>query len=298
MDREARKAADWLVQNPSSKEKMGWGLPFAWDAFGDKSVNPITTVYGVTVAMAVRGLFDVYEQTGEATYRETAVQALNDYLPYFHLTENGGYFGYSDQPTDQQEVYNISSILMGQYARAYHYNQDKRFLEVAEMAKTQLDASSRTIGDDVYWTYASAITRPNDSVHAAFTVQGYLDYAKYVDKNLDVSREVNYLARFFDGDSIKEFPDHAGLSSKVMALPARSWGVGMLTHTLADSGHIKDALTAARALEQYVVGDGVYALLPENKEFAPQVQAYVTIGLSKLQQASRTQCMLAFFTCL
>ncbi|GLO52452.1 hypothetical protein PPUN110474_38530 [Pseudomonas putida] len=298
MDKEARAAADWLVQNPSSKEKMGWGLPFAWDAFGDKSVNPITTVYGVTVAIAARGLFDVYDQTGEESYRDAAVQALNDYLPYFHETEDGGYFGYSDQPSDQKEVYNISSILMGQYARAYYYTQDNRFLDVAQKAKSQLDESRRTVGDDVYWTYTSAITRPNDSVHAAFTVQGYLDYAKYVDNSLDVSREVNYLARFFDGDSIKEFPDHAGLPAKAMALSARGWGVGMLTYTLADSGDIKGSLKAARALEQYGAGDGIYTMTPGTTEFAPRVQAHVTMGLSKLQQASHTRCTLAFFTCL
>ncbi|MGB5954962.1 hypothetical protein [Pseudomonas sp.] len=298
MDKEARHAADWLVQNPANREKMGWGLPFAWDAFGDKSVNPITTVYGVTVAMAVRGLFDVYDQTGDESYRDAAVQALNDYLPYFHETEDGGYFGYSDQPTDQKEVYNISSVLMGQYARAYHYTQDNRFLDVAQKAKSQLDESRRTVGDDVYWTYTSTITRPNDSVHAAFTVQGYLDYAKYLDKNLDVSREVSYLARFFDGDTIKEFPDHAGLSTKVMALPARGWGVGMLAYTLADSGDIQGGLKVARALEQYGAGNGVYAMTPGTKEFAPRVQAHVTMGLAKLQQASRTQCALAFFTCL
>lgn len=298
MDKEARGAADWLILNPASNNKMGWGLPYAWDAFNDKSVNPADTVYGVTVAMAVRGLFDVYDLTGEKLYMDAAVRALNDYLPYFHETEDGGYFGYSDQPADQKQVYNISSLLMGQYARAYYYTKDNRFLEVAQKTKSQLDKSRSSVGDDVFWTYSSDVTRPNDSVHAAFVVQGYLDYAKYVDKQLDVSREVSYLARFFDGDIIKEFPGHASLPQQLMVRPARAWGVGMLVYTLTDSGDFKAGIRAAKVLKLYGDSAGVYAMIQGGTGFEPRVQAHVSMGLAKLHEVSGIRCKLAFFTCL
>src|SRR5690606_24124226 len=38
---EAQVAADWLVSNSQPKPNaVGWGLPYAWDAFGDESTNP------------------------------------------------------------------------------------------------------------------------------------------------------------------------------------------------------------------------------------------------------------------
>lgn len=73
---QAQTAANWLLANPATKNSMGWGLPFAWDAFGDGTINPSTTVYGVTTALAVRGLLDVYAATKNAAYLRAAANAL------------------------------------------------------------------------------------------------------------------------------------------------------------------------------------------------------------------------------
>lgn len=305
MKKQTKIAADWLINNPSSENHAGWGLPFAWDAFGDKSINPISTVYGVTVALGVRALFDTYDLTKEVIYKETAIEALEYYILFFHDSENGGFFGYSDQPTDQIDTYNISSILMGQYARAYHYTRDNKFREIAKKSKQNLDFGRRTIDTETYWPYSVYEDRPNDLVHAAYIVQGYVDYAKYVDKNLDIRKEVNYLMRFFDKEMVKEFPDHskfpaqtAKRAAELLARPARGWGVGMLIYTLADYGYTSEAIRAARALKPYEAGNDIYATTPGREEFIPRIQSHVTFGLAKLEMANKFSCYITFISCL
>src|SRR5690606_22848440 len=51
---EARRGASFLVKNHCTRQgRAGWGLPFAWDAFADGSVNPAETIYGITNAFCV-----------------------------------------------------------------------------------------------------------------------------------------------------------------------------------------------------------------------------------------------------
>src|SRR5690606_12000299 len=63
----AGAAAEWLVQNADldGDGATAWGLPFAWDAFGDGSENPEHNAYTITTAVAVQALLDVYEHTGD-----------------------------------------------------------------------------------------------------------------------------------------------------------------------------------------------------------------------------------------
>ena len=280
--------ASWSSKKSISARWMfAWAqalTKLCWDAFNNNSVNPATTVYGVTTALAVRGLLDVYDLTGDDTYRETAIEALKDYLPYFHESDDGGYFGYSDQPTDQIDTHNISAILMGQYARATHYHSGQLFHDVAVQTKNHLDATKITVGPHVYWPYSTVADRPNDLVHAAYISQGYLDYSRYLDSDLDISREVNYLTRFIREDGVKEFPDHAKLSKEAMERPARAWGVGMLIYVLSDYGDIKAANKAAQALQSYRVNNNVFASSPGQDDFVPRTQSHAVFGLARLGQ--------------
>lgn len=286
MTEQARIAADWLVENPSKTEVVGWGLPFAWDAFGDDSVNPETTIYGVTTAIAVRGLLDVYELTGDMIYRDIAIQALEDYVPYFHESEHGGYFGYSDSRFDQVDTHNISGILMGQYARAVPYDMENRYREITDKLRSHLDRHREFVDGHYYWRYSERVKRPNDLVHAAYIVQGYLDYARFVDNSLDLDPVVEYLDRFFDGNSVYEFPDHREVAEGKTRRPARGWGVGMLIHVLADHGDVEGATRAAHALTHYHAGDNVFSIMPDRSEFIPRIQAHVVFGLARLETAS------------
>lgn len=283
---QAQTAANWLLANPATKNSMGWGLPFAWDAFGDGTINPSTTVYGVTTALAVRGLLDVYAATKNPAYLRAAANALVAYKPYFHETDDGGFFGYSDQPQDQVDTHNISAILMGQYARAATLVPNMGFREIAQKAKKHLDKKRLTHNTTHYWPYSARSERINDLVHATYIVQGYLDYARHLEPDLDVSRELDYLSSFFSGNVLMEFPTHATLPEQLKARPARAWGVGMLLYTLSDAGRIELAHKVVEALPAYQAEFSVFGATPGSKTFVPRHQAHIAFGLARYEAAT------------
>lgn len=276
---DAVMAADWLVENPASPGATGWGLPFAWDAFGDESENPKNTIYGVTTALAVRALLDVYELTDEASYLDTAKNALDYYSNFFEETESGGYFWYSDQKEDNVDVHNISAILMGQYARASQYFPEGPYAELARKAHANLVAKKRLYGGKPYWTYSTETDRANDLVHAAYIAQGFIDYTKHLDSEQSCEDEVDYLLNFFSNDSLREFPTHVDDER-----PARVWGVGMLIYTLADVGRVDAARRAALILHDYEASPNVFAARPGREEFFPRMQSHVVFGLARFEQ--------------
>lgn len=81
-------ALDWLVAN--SNDGKGWGLPFSWDAFSDGSVNPESTIYGITVAWGVKAFLDYAEQTGSNKYDGVVRSVLDYYQNRFTATPGGG----------------------------------------------------------------------------------------------------------------------------------------------------------------------------------------------------------------
>jgi len=117
----AEIAARWLINHSdlNGDSTVGWGLPFAWDAFGDGSTNPANTVYGITTALSVYALLEVFDLTGKKEFLSTALDALDGYITYFTALPDGtGYFWYSERSDDSHPVPNVSSMLAGAYAQA------------------------------------------------------------------------------------------------------------------------------------------------------------------------------------
>src|ERR1700743_1034684 len=58
--RRIRKAARWLLDNQDLDRdgKPGWGLPQAWDAFSDGTVDPTNQPFTITTAIVLNGLMD------------------------------------------------------------------------------------------------------------------------------------------------------------------------------------------------------------------------------------------------
>lgn len=271
------------MANADQGTGFGWGLPFPWDAFGDGTENPAATVYGITTALAVRSLLDVHSITSDDKYAEAARKALEYYASFFSTTEDGGYFWYSDQSSDDREVHNVSSMLMGQYARAAQVWSRQDFRRLADLASSHLRKASSTSALGVHWPYGADLDRPNDSVHAAYTVQGLVDYLRYADERLNLARALNYLEGFVHGGVVAEFHPGAGLSSDVLERPARVWGVGMLIYTLADAGRCGTARAAAESLGQYEFAPNRFATTPDESSFVPRSQAHVAFGLARLE---------------
>jgi len=227
---EAEAACDWLERDAVKPDgRVGWGLPFAWDAFGDGSVNSADTVYGITTALAVRALADSGRGEG------IAADALRYYLACRTETPEGTHFWYSDQLVDTASVFNVTAMLAGQYARLGRIMGERVFLAAAEGAFAYLDAHRRVSTDGDYWNYGPGIARPNDSVHAAYMLIGMTDAAKYLAIDWDADAARRYIRRFFRDDRCHEFVAHESMSAARLRKPARPWGLGALLYAACES---------------------------------------------------------------
>lgn len=283
-------AADWLVDNAHpTPGATGWGLPFAWDAFSDGSTNPVSTVYGITVAICIAGLLDTFELTKDERYAAMARAALDYYRPFFQETEHGGYFWYSDQPSDAIETLNVSAMLSGQYARAGALFERQDFIDVAAKGATyiwQRRLHSR-FGD--YWPYSTTQQKPNDDAHAAYIVQGLLDYQRATDTaEFDLAEAIRYLGAFTGPGGVTRFVPHEDdLSPEARKMPALLWGVGMLVYTLAEAGDLEAAKRTAEHIHLYRHENG-YSALPGQKNTYPRFTGHLALGLARLEGPDAT----------
>jgi len=281
----AVSAADWLLAHTSSPSEAGWGLPVAWDAFGDGSVNPSSTVYGITVAIVVDALFDVFDATQDRKYLRAAERALDEYEQFSQNTDKGRFFWYSDQPTDAIETSNVSAMLMGQYARAAHYFHDERFSKIAREAHSNLIANRRVVNGSWYWTYSAKTNLPNDLVHHALIVKGLIDYRDYLGDETGLKEATNYFQYFYDQNDVYQFPrlPRAVVSDPLLKRQAMVWGIGMAVYVESRMHNMKSAKRFMHMLKKYKLKSGGYGMLPKNKTWRPDMQAYLLYGLSEFE---------------
>jgi hypothetical protein len=117
----AMDIADYLVKHDamSHDHQLGWGLPAAWDAFGDKVPNPAYQVYAFQTALVSWALLDTYTITARASYFTTVERVMAAYLP--HSTTSLGpdcrscrMFWYSTSANDAGRYVKNTNVLMGQ----------------------------------------------------------------------------------------------------------------------------------------------------------------------------------------
>lgn len=264
----ARSAADWLVENQDLDGDgiPGWGLPFPWDAFNDGSINPAHTVYGITTAIAVQGLLDFYEATGETKYLDVAVSALEAYAS--ERTAEGS-FHYSRAKTDRTPVHNVTAMMMGQFARAARLSNKKNLQTVATRSYEYLMALAHDDEDGIWWNYVEGHPKKNDLVHASYMVRGLIDYG--------ASGEIIYksnlhLSRFVRNNIVYDTIDHD-------THKARSWGIGTALQVACTLKEFSLAQQLKLSLPQYLSG-GAYLLYPGMGYYAPRLQGHVAWGLS------------------
>ena len=78
------QAGRWLLDNATlnAEGATGWGVPVAWDAYGDGSENPADTVYSISTAIVADALLTWMETTPEAPGEEiiaTVSSALDNF---------------------------------------------------------------------------------------------------------------------------------------------------------------------------------------------------------------------------
>ena len=130
------------MNNQSKQESaMGWGLSFAWDAYSDGSINPSTTIYGITTALAVGGLVESYCRSGRIDYLNAAIESLDYYAEQTSEDIYGKFLNYSDQSSDRYNTHNVNSMLMHAYARVGLLADRSDFIELAVAIASSLESS-------------------------------------------------------------------------------------------------------------------------------------------------------------
>ena len=102
----AEASGRWLLDNAdlNGNRVIGWGVPVAWDAYGDGSENPKDTEYTISTAIVVDGLLTWMERDPTAPRAEIlrVVEAsLNPYLAA-EVSSPSGLAPYSLRPSDRR----------------------------------------------------------------------------------------------------------------------------------------------------------------------------------------------------
>ena len=160
-----------------------FGLPDAWDAFGDGSTNPAYTAYvwqSGMVAYGVAGMARELAYVGDPRLSDVlpfAVALVRRWDAHRTTTPDGSYWWYSAAPADDIAVHNTSALLAMAHDALADATGDETWRAAAEDSSGFLWARLRGNPTTGYaWNYADdgypvASRRAEDSSHALVTLQ-------------------------------------------------------------------------------------------------------------------------------
>jgi hypothetical protein len=311
---QARRSAAWLLRESDADRDgaPGWGLPDAWDAFGDGSVNPAHLPYLITTSLAADALLEACARPGllEPMEREKTLALLTQIFrawPARYSTAGARtYFWYSIHDNDAKFVPNVSSHFAGVTQRFLHQHGSRLDLADRRMIQDRVDAAIRSIialatpeQNLPFWPYIAegdrtARSSPNDLVHHVYILWGleiYRQYGGSVAIPWTTETAVDSLRSFLRDGVVYEYPqtvpygDEAGKETR--EAPARLWGVGAAIGFAAASGRPDTATQFATQLETRYARPP-YRLTPAADErFYPRHIAHVLWGLAELERNRR-----------
>lgn len=215
------KAGNWLIENSDANNDgiIGWGVPIAWDAYGDGSVNPENTEYSISTAIVVDALLGWVQYVDSD--KKLNVLALVDKALKPYLSENmrtpAGLLPYSLLVHDRKyDTFNSAVYLAGQMQRYSNIVQDAELKEslaaAADSTMLALLNSKKVFSESGswYWNYSIQENNPNDLPHAGYIVEGVLTYVENngrLSQAFDKGKIFNHLMDFFDVDgSLRGWP--------------------------------------------------------------------------------------------
>lgn len=265
----APAAGTWLLDNfdANSDGVAGWGVPVAWDAYGDGSENPADTEYTISTAIAVDALLTWMEKEPEAPRSRIMKTVQAALLPFLdqRMRTSRGLAPYSFVPEDRKyNTYNPAGYLAGQLQRFSRYAPNEHVArqlqaladdiveELLRRAQRNPDTGS------LYWFYSEEEGITNDVAHAAYIVHGLMAYVEYqgaLSARVPLPDVVRHLEEFYR-------PDHNSLGGwpyfeTKVDRPARSYGLGMVMSLLCGSSEYSShAAEIAKVIPKYLDDDG------------------------------------------
>lgn len=208
------RAGNWLIENADANGDgiIGWGVPIAWDAYGDGSINSENTEYSISTAIAVDALLGWTQYVDDKKRIEIldlVESALEPYLLKSMLTP-AGMLPYSLKADDRKyDTFNSAVYLAGQmqrYAVITPRAELKTALEnVADSTMYALILNKKIAENSGswYWNYSIQEDNPNDLPHAGYIIEGvftYIDNHGRLALNFDRYKIFLHLMDFFAED--------------------------------------------------------------------------------------------------
>jgi hypothetical protein len=276
----------------------GWGVPIAWDPYGDGSINPAHTKYTISSAIVIDALLDWIETDPEAPRGEVIALVHGSILPY--LQENvlspSGLLPYSLEAVDRPyDTFNPAALMAGVMQRFSAIEPDAvtraRMREVADKTVAAHIAHRKVAGQAWYWDYSVSEKVPNDLAHAGYIMEGLRLYAEHggaLAGQLDLAAIERHLSDFVDPSSgrLMAWP----LFRKSANTPARSYDLGLGLYLVCRHGDRALRAAYAAAVPQYRTADGAYLKYPPRAGqpdlAVREYEAYVLLGLTQCLRAA------------
>ncbi|MBN8499399.1 hypothetical protein [Accumulibacter sp.] len=280
----------WLLDHADENRNgiTGWGVPVAWDAYGDGSENPASTEYTIATAIAVHALLDWAGEPGTAPRDRIMEVVLAASQPYFDASMRtpAGLLPYSLSPPDRRyDTFNPAAYMAGQMQRLSRLVNDPG---QAELLRQAADQTMQALLDhrkvnpatgSWYWNYSVQEDSSNDLPHASYVVDGIRTYIRHGGRlaaAFDREKVLAHLDEFL-GEKTPDIRAWPRLRPDV-TLAARSYDIGMALHVACTEPAMAGLRTRLiAATPAYKDPDGQYLKYPAaSKERNFVVREYET----------------------
>lgn len=283
-------AGRWLLDNSNLDKSgvTGWGVPVAWDAYGDDSINAASTVYAISTAIVVDALLD-WMETDPSSPGEEILTVVGAALAGFadpEIRTPVGLVPYSLVATDRQyDTFNSAAYLAGQMQRFAKYAGANAYL-LERAADDTINAlvGYHMVSDEGswYWRYSVQEDVSNDLAHATYIVEGLLDYVNEggaLSYRVDLDAAMSHLGEFVDGERVRAWPR---LQQNIDGA-ARLYDLGMAMAVVCKQPQLTgmaDRLKASVSLHRTDIGFLRYPPVPDNPDYVVnEYEAYLWRGL-------------------
>jgi len=289
----AVNAGNWILDNKDLNHDgiIGWGVPVAWDAFGDKSINEKNTEYTIATGIVLNSLMDWLELAPKTAPKEeilnTIKQAIQPYLKA-NIFSSSGLFNYSLKEEDRKyNCFNAAIYMAGQMQRFTMFISDTNLKNKIKLSTDRvMSATLKYQKVDPkggwYWSYSVEQNNvPNDLAHACYTIDGIMTYI----------RNKGTLSNLFDTNAIlKHFDFFSAKSGKIWYLfpsffridrTPRIYGLGMTLYIY--SKYIKDTKkidSLLNYLEKYKLSNSLYSRYQNEKVIVTEYLTYIMYGIA------------------
>lgn len=298
-----RLAGRWLLEHADENHDgvIGWGVPVAWDAYGDGSVNPAHSEYTISTAIVVDALMTWRARDPAAPGKEILDKVGRAFDPYLNraMRSPSGLVPYSLRDSDRPyDTFNPAAYMAGQLQRySWMVRDASRQAALRAVADATMESLLRhrqvSARKSWYWNYSVQENVPNDLPHASYVIDGirtYMAYGGRLSGLFDRYAVLGHMRDFpIDGGTVRGWPGFRG----DVKTAARSYDLGFAMYLACSEEGLTDLRSSLYGtLHRYRMSDGRYAKYPQGADNASplvvaEYEAYLYRGVLACMRAQR-----------